>query len=134
MASTSAPETVEVTTEADPEQGSGGGGDGSAEPVSDPLESAPEEPASDGGWPGGSGYTAILASKPSEAEAKSIRRDAVAQGLDAGLLFSSDYSSLNPGYWVVFSGTFDSKQEAAAEADAVEASGFAGSYAREITP
>lgn len=68
-------------------------------------------------WPAGKdGYTVVLRSVPksegretAEAEA----RRAINKGLpQVGVLDSSDYSSLNPGYWVVFSGIYDTKTQA----------------------
>jgi hypothetical protein len=49
-------------------------------------------------WPGGSGYTTILASVGSQAEARSLQSIASGRGLDAGVLLGSNYRSLRPGY------------------------------------
>ncbi len=35
-------------------------------------------------------------------------------GVITDILVSDDYSSLNPGYWVIFVGTFDNEDDAAA--------------------
>ena len=68
-------------------------------------------------WPPGEdGWTIALASLPQTrgravalARAKAARR----KGLDAvGVLDSSRYASLHPGYWVVFSGIYGSEAEA----------------------
>jgi hypothetical protein len=52
----------------------------------------------------------------------------------AGYLNSSDFSSLHPGYWVVFSGIFNSISAARSNAAKASAKGFAGAYPRQITP
>jgi SPOR domain len=85
-------------------------------------------------WPGGSGYTAILTSETSQAAAEATQARAASAGLDAGVLNSSDYSSLRPGYWVVFSGTFDTSQEAAARAQRAQGLGFGSAYPRFVSP
>jgi hypothetical protein len=80
-------------------------------------------------WPSGEdGWTIALVSLPQTggrapalARAKAARR----KGLDAvGVLDSSRYASLHPGYWIVFSGVY------ASEAEATSALEDARSYAR----
>ena len=102
-----------------------------AEP--EPAPAAQAEPGS-GDWPGGSGYTAILASVSSEGQARSIQAEATGEGLDAGVLFSSDYSSLRPGYWVVFSGAFRDVDGAEARADHAHELGYSEAYPRFVSP
>jgi S1-C subfamily serine protease len=65
-------------------------------------------PPSPGALPAGiSGWTVILASKASEADAQAVASAAVADGLpQVGVLFSSDHASLRPGFWVAFSAAF----------------------------
>ena len=89
---------------------------------------------SSNGWPGGTGYTAILASLSSESEAKAKQQQAISSGLDAGVLYSSDYGSLRPGYWVVFSGDFPSNAGANARALQAKAAGFSDAYPRHVVP
>ena len=103
-----------------------------AAPDGGTIETTPSGATDD--WPGGSAYTAILASKTSEADARAIQAEAESQGIDAGVLESSDYSSLNPGYWVVFAGAFETQPEAAAEAGEARRSGFADAYSRLVEP
>jgi len=103
----------------------------SAEP--EPAPAAQSEAAS-GDWPGGSGYTAILASVSSEGEARAIQTEATGKGLDAGVLFSSDYSSLRPGYWVVFSGVFQDTDGAEGRAAHAHEIGYSEAYARFVSP
>ena len=85
-------------------------------------------------WPGGSAYTVILASLGSEAEASDFQAEARAAGLDAGILNSSDYGSLNPGYWVVFSGTYDSSDGASQRASYAKSLGYSDAYPRFVSP
>ena len=77
----------------------------------------------------------MLVSVPQSAgrpAAVSEARKASAAGLtDVGVLDSSDYSSLHAGYWVVFSGVFNSAQEARTELDTAKAS-YPHAYARQI--
>jgi septal ring-binding cell division protein DamX len=78
-------------------------------------------------WPTGkSGWTVVLASSTSRAEAE--RKARARPG--AGVLRSDDFTSLRKGYWVVFSGQYDSRKaaESAAEGDGDDA------YARRIVP
>jgi hypothetical protein len=83
---------------------------------------APEEGQSRGivEWPAGEdGWTIALASVPQTRG----RRVAVARAVQArkrgiaavGILDSSQYASLHPGYWVVFAGVYASEAEATSE-------------------
>ena len=45
----------------------------------------------------------------SESAARAAKSQAPSDGQPAGVLFSSDYSGLRPGYWVVFSGVYDAR-------------------------
>ena len=87
-----------------------------------------------GDWPGGSGYTAMLGAFSSEWRADNFRTEAVENGLPAGVLYSSDFSSLRPGYWVVFSGKFASSDEASAQASEARSLGYSDSYPRLVSP
>lgn len=95
--------------------------------------SAPS-PGSSDGWPGGAGYTAVLASMPSRAGARTMQERAEDRGLEAGVLHSSDYGSLNPGYWVVFSGVFSDRASAAARVRSARTRDFRDAYARWVEP
>jgi hypothetical protein len=68
-------------------------------------------------WPAGKdGYTIVLRSVPKSQgrqTAEDEARRAINQGLpQVGVLDSSDYSSMRAGYWVVFSGIYDTKAQA----------------------
>lgn len=78
---------------------------------------APESPSGVAEWPvGEDGWTIALASVPQtggRTPALARARAARAKGLTAvGLLDSSRYASLHPGYWIVFSGVYASEAEA----------------------
>ena len=115
-----------------------------------PLQPAPAPPASSGSrlpksgrptpqkliaWPGTNGYTIVLASLPLSAGASAARARALAAlraGLrQVGVLVSSSYPSLQPGYYVVFSGIYGSLEEAQSDLDRAK-SAFAAAYARPI--
>jgi hypothetical protein len=91
-------------------------------------------------WPAGkSGYTVVLNSIPLTSVG---RRNAVDQGKVAlarglsqvGVLDSSRFSSLHPGYWVVFSGVFDSERAARGQIARARSASFQLAYVRRITP
>lgn len=89
-------------------------------------------------WPAGkSGYTDVLLSLPltaGRAAAEARARAAARAGLtDVGVLASSAYSSLHPGYYVVFSGVYGSAAEASAALGAARAHGFTGAYQARVT-
>lgn len=90
-------------------------------------------PGSSGDWPGGSGYTVILASESSESAARSTQSRASAAGLDAGVLYSNNFRSLRPGYWVVFSGTFTTQSDAARRAARAKELGYRDAYPRFVS-
>jgi hypothetical protein len=84
-------------------------------------------------WPGGSAYTTILASVGSETEARRIQSEASGDGLDAGVLFSSTYRSLRPGFWVVFSGTSSDKADAGRRSSRAKSLGYSSAYPRFVS-
>jgi hypothetical protein len=88
-------------------------------------------------WPAGvDGYTVVLNSLPApggRAEATQKARAAADAGLaEVGVLDSSRYSSLHPGYYVVFSGVYGSMAEATRFVDEARRRGFDTAYARLI--
>jgi hypothetical protein len=76
-----------------------------------------EGPGSIADWPSGTdGWTVVLASYPQTGGRKAAdarAKQARAKGLpQVGVLDSSSYASLHPGFWVVFSGVYGSEAEA----------------------
>lgn len=88
-------------------------------------------------WPAGQdGWTIVLSSIPQSAgraNALNEARKAMNAGLtDVGVLDSSQFSSLHSGYYVVFSGIFNTEQDARTALDTAQAR-YPQSYVREIT-
>jgi hypothetical protein len=89
-------------------------------------------------WPADkAGYTLVLESLPlssGRAAAVARARQAKSGGLpDVGVLVSSQYSSLHPGYYVVFSGIYGSSSEASAAVGTAHAKGFRSAYQARVT-
>jgi hypothetical protein len=92
-------------------------GDFAAVPTTTTLPATSDAPANTADWPTGEdGWTIALASVPQTkgrklavARAGEARRKGLPQ---VGILDSSRYASLHPGYWVVFSGVYSSEAEA----------------------
>ncbi|HUZ81155.1 MAG TPA: zinc ribbon domain-containing protein [Gaiellaceae bacterium] len=88
-------------------------------------------------WPANeNGWTIVLVSYPKTGGADAARRTA-AQAAKAGLtevgvLDSSSYASLQPGYFVVFTGIYGSKSDADAAVPTARQAGFGGAYSRQI--
>jgi hypothetical protein len=76
-------------------------------------------------WPPSqNGYTVVIASMPAaggRAQALRKAREALRNGLrDVGVLDSGEFSSLHPGYYVVFSGIYNNQREAVRAAPRVQ--------------
>ena len=88
-------------------------------------------------WPGQPAYTIMLASIPSSMGKLGARQkalDAINAGLsDVGVLDSSDYSSLHPGYYVVFSGVYETEQKAMEHIDSARSAGFPQPYVKRVS-
>src|SRR5512133_2506613 len=87
-------------------------------------------------WPAGqNGWTIVLASVPQSAgraTAVSEARKALSAGLtDVGVINSSEFSSLHSGYFVVFSGVYNSQSEARSALESAKGS-YPQAYARQI--
>jgi hypothetical protein len=90
-------------------------------------------------WPAGkSGYTIILESVPessgksaAETKAKSAQSKGLSQ---VGVLRTSDYKELTPGYYAVFSGVKDTQAEAEAGISQAKSAGYSAAYVRQIVP
>lgn len=89
-------------------------------------------------WPSGEdGYSVFLKSTPTSegrGPADSAAQRAISNGLrDVGVLNSSSYSSLNPGYYVTFTGVYDTRNEAENALPRARNSGFPTAYVREVS-
>ena len=107
-----------------------GTGTGGATPAPAPADAAPS------GWPPGkSGFTVILASMPTKAAADDKLAKAKAAGItSAAILHSDDFPTLNPGYWVVFDGQYDSVDQAQGQAASDRGKGeFTDAYPRFVS-
>ena len=106
------------------------------EPTTTPERTTTPDSSSSAGvaaWPAGkSGWTVVLASTTSESSADSKAENFISDGISGvGVLKSDDFSSLKPGYWVVFSGEYDSQAQARDALDGIDAS---DAYVRRIAP
>jgi hypothetical protein len=131
---TIAPETATVTL---PSVSTAPGPPSTPSTPPPPTTTAPA-PGSLTAWPAGrSGFTVVLESIPSSAgRALALERARAASraGLpEVGVLDSGRYSSLHPGYYVVFSGIYTSSGQAETARAAAAEKGFQLAYSREIT-
>ena len=88
-------------------------------------------------WPAGrSGWTLVLDSLPSHSSvAFGEARQALRKGLKrVGVLDSNRFSSLHPGYFVVFAGIYDSQAEAQSALLDAHEHGYRAAYPRQIVP
>jgi septal ring-binding cell division protein DamX len=84
------------------------------------------------GWTGQDGdYTVIIKSSTTRSGAEATAQQAQNAGEDVGILKSDDYSSLNKGYYVVFSGVYATEDEAEAALDDLKSS-YHDAYIRQI--
>jgi hypothetical protein len=88
-------------------------------------------------WPAGmDGFSIFLRSvstSEGRAKADATADRARANGLtQVGVLNSSDYSSLNAGYWVTFTGIYDTQSQANAALANARSKGFPTAYVREV--
>lgn len=88
-------------------------------------------------WPAGkNGFTVVLKSVPTSqgrGEADAAAQTARANGLpQVGVLNSSDFSSLTRGYYVAFSGIYDTEAQADAALPNARSKGFPTAYIREV--
>jgi hypothetical protein len=103
----------------------------SPEPTAEPTVDAGT--GSFGVWTGADGdYTVIIKSAQSQSAAEKVAQRAQTAGeTEVGILESSDYSSLNGGYYVVFIGTYTNKSDAESALDGIK-SNFKDAYVRQI--
>jgi hypothetical protein len=88
-------------------------------------------------WPPSqAGYTVVIASIPTgsgRAEAVRKAREVLDSGLpEVGVIDSAEYSSLHPGYYVVFSGIYEQQRAALRAAPRVQ-SLYPAAYVRQIS-
>ena len=88
-------------------------------------------------WPSGTdGFTVVLKSTPvaeGRGPAESAAQQALNNGLpEVGILSSSSYSTLNSGYYVTFTGVYDTQNEAENALPRARQSGFPTAYVREV--
>lgn len=106
-------------------------------PTTAPPKTTARPPGALTSWPTRDGYTVILQSIPAGAgrtNAVRTAKQALSAGLpQVGVLDSAQYSSLHPGYYVVFSGIYTSNGEAAAHVAEAQRAGFRAAYIRPIT-
>lgn len=105
-----------------------------------PPVTAPEQPPPGAlrEWPANrNGYTVVLLSLPTSGgrgAATKKAKEASRAGLrDVGVIDSGRFSSLHPGYYVVFAGVYGSQAEAQAAVASARSAGFGGAYPRQIT-
>jgi hypothetical protein len=96
--------------------------------------------AANGGtaWPADrNGWTIVLFSYPkttgTDAALATASRAAHAGLPEVGVLDSGRFSSLHPGYYIVFSGVYSTSGEADAALRTARASGFSSAYTRQIS-
>jgi hypothetical protein len=89
-------------------------------------------------WPPNKdGFTVVLKSvdtSKGRSQAESAANKARTNGLpEVGILNSSDYSSMNPGYYVTFTGIYDTESQASAALPNARSKGFPTAYVREVS-
>lgn len=133
-APTTAPQTATVTL---PSVSTAAGPPATPSTPPPPTTTAPA-PGALTSWPAGQGgFTVVLESIPASAgRSLALARAHAASraGLpQVGVLDSGQYSSLHPGYYVVFSGIYTSRGQADGAREAAAEKGFQLAYSREIT-
>jgi len=89
-------------------------------------------------WPPNKdGFTVILKSvdtSKGRTQAENAADKARTNGLpEVGILNSSDYASMNPGYYVTFTGIYDTESQANAALPNARSKGFPTAYVREVS-
>jgi septal ring-binding cell division protein DamX len=85
-------------------------------------------------WPSGkTAWTVVLESATSKSAADAKATELSSDGTSVGVLHSDDFSSLNSGYWVVFSGQYDSKSAAQDALQSLKAK-VSQAYVRHVVP
>jgi septal ring-binding cell division protein DamX len=105
-----------------------------------PAPTATTDPNTDSGsgstfpdWSGTDGWTVIIESSTTQSGAEKVATDAESKGLSGvGILDSSEHSSLNGGYHVVFVSEYTTKADAEAALDDAK-SKYPDAYVRKIS-
>ena len=100
------------------------------------LPAVPSEPSYE--YPGPSFYTVVVASMKT---ANASNQDAINRanelardhGLVTAVLLSDNFSSMTPGYWVVYTGAWDERTGAIDRATYLRIIGVDGAYAKKVT-
>jgi hypothetical protein len=132
-ASTPTPAPTASTPTPAPAGDGGTGGTPSGTPA---APATPPATSASTGWPPGkSAFTVVLASMPNKADAEAKLAKAKAAGITgAAMLHSDDFPTLNPGYWVVFDGQYDSIDQAQGQAASDRGKGeFSDAYPRFVS-
>lgn len=110
--------------EAEPDTSASSADDEPATPVSTPAEpapstsAAPQLPRIDPAWVGI--IRSLAVARVPYARAVDEARDLTARGIPAEVLLSSNYGTMNGGYWVVYSGVFSSRDAASSHCQAIQ--------------
>jgi hypothetical protein len=104
-----------------------------------PPQQKPALPQTLKAWPAGqSGWTVVLQSLPAangRSFALTQARAAEHSGLqDVGIIDSAEYSSLHPGYYVLFTGVYSSFEDANTGVTTARSHGYPRAYPQRITP
>jgi septal ring-binding cell division protein DamX len=104
------------------------------DPADDPGDAGATDAGAVGSWPAGeTAFTVVLLSSPTKANADKRATALASSGADVGVLKSDDFKSLRGGYYVVFSGQYDSRDEAQRAAESLVADA-PGAYVRRVVP
>lgn len=83
-------------------------------------------------WSGTDGYTVIIESSKTREGAETVAQAAQGSHSDVGILTSSEHSSLNGGYYVVFVGEYTSKSQAEDALGGIK-SDYPDAYVRKVS-
>ena len=75
-------------------------------------------------------FVAVVASSGDEATAQALAAELTERGYDSGVLHSDDHASLEPGFWVAYTGPFPDAAAAQAGADQLKGDGYTSAYPR----
>ncbi len=127
--------TTDGGTAGDGTTGDGTTGDGTTDgATTDGTTGAAPASGEFSDWPAGEeAWTVILFSGTTQAEAESRARELARDGTTVGILDSDEYASLRAGYYVVFSGQYESQEQAEAAAEAFTGDAD-GAYPRLVEP